>query len=597
MKYRLVNEAQAFKNWSSVITEATGVKDPKKLKWMSTMLQIGENVDTDFNLLKESYGQIGPESMTGMGAVKFPSDPGSGVGASQGAFFNPAYKAGSGDVPSPKLAIAMNVAAYTIGLELLPSIPMEFPSSMFSYVDHVYAGGQLDNAADAPTYIELTGGIIGTAAYAPYPTVGATFVVFGESAGGAAVAGPAFEVAFVQKHRINGGLIVKVISTGSVAAAAAGAPLVYTANSSSAVADLFTLAGVSIYRGTVNGANVGTGKALSTAGQVVKASLVSALDSHIPEFSNNAAPLNVDATVTGTYRMTREQAENGTQQTINLRFFSTSVEAGQIEVIATLTKTQLKDLSVYGVDGLAQIYRAAQNELTQTINKDVLRNIFRLGVTSAVSLQQAQGFNINLFINNAAGGSRNLSAFGLAEFKDILGVDRSGEFTAIPNAETNSAAENLSTRQRRLASRILAAANMISTVGRHGKGDFAVVNSHIASALQDVKMFAPAGFENNISVDTKNLYMIGTIQGGVDVYCDPNMTWDDTRIAVGRRGTDQDPGLKMFIYQLAESVEVISETSMAPKVSVTSRYALLPAGFYPEAQYLTFGVDSELGWI
>jgi hypothetical protein len=110
-------------------------------------------------------------------------------------------------------------------------------------------------------------------------------------------------------------------------------------------------------------------------------------------------------------------------------------------------------------------------------------------------------------------------------------------------------------------------------------------------------MFAPYGFENNVSVDTKNLYMIGSIQGGVDVYCDPNMSWSDTRIVVGRRGTDQDPGLKMFIYQLAESVETISETSMSPKIAVTSRYALVPAGFFPEAQYLAFGVRSVAGWI
>src|SRR5690606_7345721 len=132
-----------------------------------------------------------------------------------------------------------------------------------------------------------------------------------------------------------------------------------------------------------------------------------------------------------------------------------------IEVLATITKTQLKDLSVYGVDGLGQINRAAQNELTQTINKDILKNIFRLGVTSAVQLKQAQGLNLNLFINSSAGGTKNLADFGLAEFKDIMGVDRSGEFTSIPNAEINSAAENMSTRQRRLASRILAAANMI----------------------------------------------------------------------------------------------------------------------------------------
>lgn len=596
MNYLFVNESQAYKDWSSTIKDATGVINESKLKWMSTMLQINENVDRGYKNISESYGSQAPEIMPGMGPVTFPSDPGTGVGAGQGAFFDPAYKQGSGDLASPKLAIAMNVAAYTIGLELLPSIPQEFPSAMFSYLDHVYAGGAVDSAATPPIYVEIEGGIIGTSALT-YPTIGQTYVFHGVDAGGASVVGAAFSATYVQKHRITGNLIVKIISTGTVTAVAAAVPLVYTGDNSTSVADLFLLAGVDTYNAGTHGANVNAGIALSTAAQVVKAQLVSAMDTHIAEFSNSSAPVDADQTQTGTYRMTREEGENGTQNSISLRLFSTSVEAGTVEVIANLTKTQLKDLAAYGVDGLSQIYRAAQNELTQTINKDILRQIFRLGVSSAVGLQQAQTLNLNLFINSAAGGTEDLANFGLSEFKDILGVDRVGEFTAIPNAETNSAAENLSTRQRRLASRILAAANMIATVGRHGKGDFAIVNAQLASALQDVKMFAPNGFENNISVDTKNLYMIGSIQGGVDIYCDPNMTWNDTRIAVGRRGTDQDPGLKCFIYQLAESVETISETSMAPKIAVTSRYSLLPAGFYPEAQYLTFGTYSKLGWI
>ena len=51
------------------------------------------------------------------------------------------------------------------------------------------------------------------------------------------------------------------------------------------------------------------------------------------------------------------------------------------------------------------------------------------------------------------------------EFKDPMGVDRKAEFGNIVNGESNSAAENMGTRQRRIYSRILAASSMIGVFG------------------------------------------------------------------------------------------------------------------------------------
>ena len=46
---------------------------------------------------------------------------------------------------------------------------------------------------------------------------------------------------------------------------------------------------------------------------------------------------------------------------------------------------------------------------------------------------------------------------------------------------------------------------------------------------------------------------------------------------------------------MAESVETIAEGTMAPKIAVKSRYALVEAGHHPETNYLTFGVYSQYG--
>jgi hypothetical protein len=43
-------------------------------------------------------------------------------------------------------------------------------------------------------------------------------------------------------------------------------------------------------------------------------------------------------------------------------------------------------------------------------------------------------------------------------------------------------------------------------------------------------------------------------------------------------------------YLMAESVQAIVEGTMAPKVAVKSRYALVEAGFHPGTQYEDFAI-------
>ena len=45
-------------------------------------------------------------------------------------------------------------------------------------------------------------------------------------------------------------------------------------------------------------------------------------------------------------------------------------------------------------------------------------------------------------------------------------------------------------------------------------------------------------------------------------------------------------------YILADTVSITAEGTMAPKMLVNSRYAIVDAGFYPETMYYTFVVDA-----
>jgi hypothetical protein len=71
------------------------------------------------------------------------------------------------------------------------------------------------------------------------------------------------------------------------------------------------------------------------------------------------------------------------------------------------------------------------------------------------------------------------------------------------------------------------------------------------------------------------------------LYVDPNMKYSDTRVLVGRKGADEEPGLKFMPYMMAESIQTIAEGTMAPKIAVKSRFALVEAGQLPQTQYYT----------
>jgi hypothetical protein len=127
---QLINEAEVRRTWAPIIEEATGVTESSKLAWMSKYCHY-------HNLNESVYNQVhlNPNmNVTGMGPVTFPGTPGSLTDFSgQGR--------GSGDRPFSLLPLAMQVAAQTVGLDLVPVVPMQGPMGVLTYLDFVYGGG------------------------------------------------------------------------------------------------------------------------------------------------------------------------------------------------------------------------------------------------------------------------------------------------------------------------------------------------------------------------------------------------------------------------------------------------------------------------
>jgi len=467
----LLNEAEIRNTWAPIIEEATGINESEKLAWMSTYCH-NHKLYEDANIMSLSTNP-GPMNLTGMGAVSFPSQVGNGANVGTN---------GSGDKAPTLLPLAMQVAAQTIGLDLVPVVPMAGPMGLLSYLDFTYEGGTLANLS----------GTRGVTA----PTIVKTAGAVGDDGNGNDYA------TSVGTSRLDGVAIYKISAAGQA---------FLDADSTKVVADLF------------GGATV---------------ELVKALEDHIPSFSGDA----------NGNPMAREVGERTPDNIMGLSLFSKSVAAETFQVAAAVTREQVQDLKQFGVDAVAQVEAVLTNELTQSINQHILGKMRALAATNT-------GHNL-------------------------------GTVTMDYTTSGNSYGD----MNRRILTHILAHANYIANVGRRGAGNFAVVSAKVASAIQGVAGFVPNPFANTVNQVAGAIYPVGSV-AGINVYTDPTLGFEDANVLVGRKGDGNGPGLVFMPYLMAESVQTIAEGTMAPKVAVKSRYALVEAGFHPQTQYSTFEIS------
>ena len=557
--------------WGGVIDESFG-KLPENKKYF--LAALAHNVQ----YINEGFDNVYSQNLNGMGPIAFPADPGT-----QQQFHDHSRKVGSIDVPANTLALNMNLAAQTILFDLLPTVPVYSPLVQLDYVDYVYGGGKL-GSGEGPRYFLIKWEELYNAdSQAGIKTLRKGDVIY---VGKKEVDALCVKATFVQTSRVAGYVIVRNDGVYKVAETetkmsfiASNEPLVAAAQN----ADV-------IFKVDVDG----TPTDIVTDMSKVIFDLVSAGDEQIHGF----VTLNEDGDP-----MSRAQSEYGNSKVMELRTFSKAIEVKTYQVWGALTRRQVKDLKARGLDSVAIIKNAMQNEITQAINDNGLNRMRRLGVTTHANLLAAQGYNLNLYIGAAGSTGKDFKAFSIPEFIDAAGVDRAGEMGIIQNAESNSSAENQITRQARIATRILAASAIIGNLSRFGAGDAAVVNTITLVALKTQKNFVSA-IDNTLVQDNKNLYYAGDL-AGIKIYCDPKQMLNDNRVLVLRTnktadGVDIDninQGMVFLPYDLASTVEITAEGTAAPKLLIESDYALAETGMYPSLAYLTFAIDSDYGWV
>lgn len=569
--------------WSNIIKEEFHVENQGKIDWMSRYARIHE--------IKEGLQQGDPAggiyatplNTMGIGnpmmpqGVGFNGSDGSGIGNTGADFHNPNYKVGSGDIPMSTLTMSLEVAYMTIGLELVPVIPATGPWAMLSYMDFPYAGGKLGRInetsldgkgakdANKPIYIKFNAPTLAKEEKAKLEMGVSKIAIKNED-------NLKLNGTFIGFSLIDGNMLIKVDDCRNGSDADDGKV---------SIADVFAKQITEI---KVTGGQ--SQPTYAAPNKILRPELVSTAADHVQGFSNFFNGSDEP--------MTRAQNETGVGNTIGARMFTKMIQMGSYEVTGTVTRQQLQDMPLYGIDVIGKVLEAMQNELSQAINNRILDRVFKLGVTNAKLQKDIQGVDLNLYFGATTNAEKDLSTFSAAsKYVDINGTNVAKDWGKVKNATQNTAAENLFTHQRRIMSRVLAAANLITNVSRWGRPNWVVTNTQIVTALQDVAGFVINPMTNTMTQDgSGSLYFAGSI-AGLTVYVDPYMTWDDTRICVGRKSNGNNPGVVFMPYILCDTIQTIVEGTMAPKLLCNSRFAIVDAGFHPEQNYYTFMVDAD----
>ena len=545
----ILNEAETLKTWSSFITESTGIQDRSKLTWMSKYCAY--HTLAEKNNLNESamgYVHMNPNmNVGGMGQAYFPgANPNNGYDGVKG----------SGDNPFSLLPLAVQVAAQTIALDLVPVVPMNGPLGILQYMDYIYEGGKTNlhprfegdyESKTAPLMVKLTLSKSGDSDDSAinhadlYKELREAFYPGMEPI----KVGNNFELIFVALGRIDGRPIFQVkeqsVINNSLLNGGEGAGI------------------------TLVEALMGENAEQVAGYDVVDIDTVKALEDFIPGFTGagmkNGDPMSAQA-------YDRAQGESTPANLMSLNVFTEKVEAKTIKVKGAITREQIQDLKAYGIDAIAQVEAELVNELTQHINRELLNEIYALGMKNYKEALAFEGINLNTYFT----------------------VDPAAKKEGYITSYVGGGAETLGTIQRRIMSKVLAASNLIAQRGRRGAGTYAVCSAAIATALQDCAGFVAYPLSNTINQTAGSLYPVGAISG-VSIYVDPNLPWSDTRIVVGRKGKDNEPGIVFMPYLMADKLTYpVEGLEGAPVTTLTSRYAIVKAGHHPQLYFYCFDI-------
>jgi hypothetical protein len=504
----------------------------------------------------EGYATTG--NVNGRGAFSFGNNPSVAGDTAKG----------SGEVFQNLFTIFLDAAATTPGMDLVPFLTMSKSNITVFLAEPIYANGKLSSATNKPEMFQVP--IVKTGSPNAL-VVGNTYIVKTANSGGENI----MDLIYVGVERVKGDAIFRFSRAYD--------------NSGSSGTDFTGL--------TIKAALETSGAAIYTSGVAYFSFTTAKIDSvnafnnvvtgYVGAGMNDDTPWYANRAKANLYNspMSREVGEKTPSRSMGIRTLSQNFSARTFDVDIEYTIEQIQDAKMdHDTDLIELGDQILQDQLSQALNEYILGHIHAWGWSHHYNMSLG-GFNMNLVLDTNNGNAQTW--YG----KDSTQLTISAAAGAIPNS--GAVTENLSTMQRRIISRMLYGSGVVKNRCRKGKGDTSVMNTTFTSAIKDVRGYTPTPFQN--SLNDSDLFMVGDFYG-ISVYEDGLADMTDPRISIFRKGNDNDPGLKLCTYLLAEKISTIAEGTMAPKQLLKSRLTIADCGSAPELNYLDFVVEQGAGY-
>lgn len=578
-----LNEAQIVEKWAPSIEQTTGLKDQEKLNWVSIYAHNHALNEAAQGGVSSPYSTL--YNVPGVGNAQ-PAQQ----AATTGSQWYSQDSQGSGDKWPALLPMSLQVAARTVGFDIVNVVPMSGPTGVVSYLDYVYAGGKNPYGA-APAHDPQS---------ANPQTINNPATFTDVSAYTLNEAPKAFKINLVDasavKTDLTQGEVVEFQGTGGNVN---GEYIGKSRIDGFAMFKTTTFSGGATNLGDVfgGGAVIIVDDASNFGPVTTYPSLISTLEDQVQGFAGSGATDGDDWSgtfVNGTalYEpMERGVGEMTYPRPLGLKVFTKFIQVGTYQVSVSVTQEQIQDLNKqWGIDVIAMVENAGINEISQSINKHILSRAFGLGWKNHIRANDVEAINLNMRVDSSVAGTTLPYAYP----GEGVVVNESMTIPGFSLYPVGQAFENQDTVIKRIMATIIAAGNVVMQRGRRGPANFIVTNIKIATALQTNAQYSFSPIANTFNQSNGSLYPLGTI-AGMTLYVDPNMEYEDTRVLIGRKGASDEPGIVFAPYLMAESVKLITEGTGAPKVIIKSRYALVDAGWHPETQYVTLYIKTNPG--
>lgn len=489
------------------------------------------------------------------------------------------------------VGICVALAAKTIGLDLVQTVPATSANITINYLNVVYNGGDLNNAANNTVKVV-------TISFDKLPglTAGTKYVIGHQVPNGGATDYEFIELEYVKPDRA--GAKFAVFTVGNA----------FTATNTSG-----TLTNVTyVAPGPAIGALAADGAVYSIAADM---SAITALTSgaSIESIANTKAVDNYipHQTTKGLNRtLTRSEADAGTDHKVELDLSSEAHVIGNRTFIGNISRLQYKRLQEQGIDAIPYLTAGMKNEVSQEINYQIVSAARAYGITNAINYRNV-GQKFDVYIGPANVASVQYSTMPYAGQL----VDKDGNSVAktstdvlysatIPNLIATMQFETVASVGTYICMLITEAAYAIGTDSRFGEADAVVVSASIAGYLAASANFTKLS-DKDVDMNNGTGAKLSGYINGIKVYVDVQAPINSPYITVLRTGQDVKvdvpgvdndivliPGLVYLVKDLISTVDLIPSGTGGHKLILDSETDLIEVGNPGQAEkaYITFAV-------